>query len=80
MSTPQRLQPNENRPDLKDLPENRLNRLRSLAKARHKARLLLEILEHGTERQKAMIALKMVEALPDDAACGKIGGGPNNPA
>jgi len=64
----ERLQPNKNRPDLKDIPENRLNRLRSLAKAKHKARLLREILEHGTVRQKTLILRKAVETLPDDEA------------
>jgi len=50
---------------LKDVPENRLTRLKSLFKARHKVRLLLEVLEHGTMRQKALIARKVIEELPD---------------
>lgn len=60
-----RLQPNENRPDLKDLPQNRLARLKSLFKARHKVRLLRRILEHGTMRQKALFFRKAIEELPD---------------
>lgn len=63
-----RLQASLSRPDLKDIPQNRLQRIKELAKRRRRAELLLHILEHGTERQKAMIARKMVEALPDDAA------------
>jgi len=45
-----------------------LLKLYEVVRRQRRARLLLHILEHGTMRQKALILLKAVEALPDDEA------------